>query len=195
MSKAFVLGNGISRRDISVSDLERRGKIYGCNALYRECTPHALVATDTPIARRIQENGYPLSNRFYTRRPIVDSGALRIPQEYYRYSSGPNALAIAALDKYKEIYLLGFDMGPTTEQKFNNVYAGTEFYQSESAPPTFVGNWVTQLYKVISDFPDTKFIRVYGATTVLFEELNELTNLSSMDICDFISLINNEKDS
>ena len=58
MTTAFVLGNGVSRQHLSLAQLQRRGKIYGCNALYREFEPDVLVATDRPIATAIQESGY-----------------------------------------------------------------------------------------------------------------------------------------
>jgi hypothetical protein len=67
MTRAFVLGNGVSRRGIDLEQLRLYGKIYGCNALYREFTPDVLVATDRPIATAIQESGYAQHNEFYTR--------------------------------------------------------------------------------------------------------------------------------
>ena len=54
MTTAFVIGNGISRRGLDLTQLQPYGKIYGCNALYREFTPDVLVATDKPIATIIQ---------------------------------------------------------------------------------------------------------------------------------------------
>lgn len=82
MTHAFVLGNGISRKDISLSALKEAGKVYGCNALYREFTPDVLVATDRPIATQIQESGYAKQNKFYTRRPIDGLGGFRLPENY-----------------------------------------------------------------------------------------------------------------
>ena len=32
---AYVLGNGVSRRDVSVERLLQLGAVYGCNAIYR----------------------------------------------------------------------------------------------------------------------------------------------------------------
>ena len=72
MSTAFVLGNGRSRLSINLESLRSRGKIYGCNGIYREFTPDVLVATDRPIATAIEESGYPLRNLFYTRRPNLE---------------------------------------------------------------------------------------------------------------------------
>ena len=122
MSRAFVLGNGVSRQDVDLNNLKHFGPIYGCNALYRDFTPTVLISTDSPISRRIQDSGYALKHKFYTRRPESGSGARPVPQKYFGYSSGPLAASIAALDGCVIMYLVGFDMGPVNNH-FNNVYA------------------------------------------------------------------------
>jgi hypothetical protein len=190
MTQAFVLGNGISRQGIDLDQLRTHGPIYGCNALYREFTPDVLVATDRPIATEIQTSGYARTNKFYTRKPVPDSGALPLPSQYKGFSSGPNACGLAALDGHCHIYLLGFDMGPTLEQQFNNVYANTEFYKTSAHPPTFTGNWVRQLVTVARDFPTTNFIRLTGPTTAHIVELEKIDTFDHQDLALFISSIN-----
>ena len=142
MTIAFGLGNGISRRDVSIPYLKQRGRVYGCNALYREHTPDVLVATDRPISLQIQNSGYSKTHEFYTRRPLNESGARSVPTQYHGYSSGPIAVSLAALAQNQRIYMIGFDMGPTADNRFNNIYADTEFYKSSQHPPTVTGNWV-----------------------------------------------------
>lgn len=194
MTIAFVLGNGISRQHISLLTLQQCGKIYGCNALYREFTPNVLVATDRPIAEHIQKSGYAKLNRFYTRRPLPDLGAEQVPAEYYGYSSGPIAVGLAAKDGNKRVYLLGFDIGPTVENRFNNLYAGTQFYKPPGANPIFTGNWIKQLIQVIQDHNNTEFIRVCGPTTARIPKLDSISGLEHMDIATFQDRINNKKD-
>jgi hypothetical protein len=109
MSIAFVCGNGVSRKDIDLSRLKSHGSIYGCNAMYREFEPDCLIATDRAISEQIQKSGYSKNHRFYTRRPLAGLGAFALPKKYYGNSSGPNALAVAALDGHDTMYLLGFD--------------------------------------------------------------------------------------
>jgi hypothetical protein len=195
MSRAFILGNGISRKGVSGSWLKNYGLVYGCNAIYREFTPDVLVATDKPIATHIQSTGYANENRFHTRKPIEGSGALELVPAFYKFSSGPNAIGLAVNDRHKDIYMLGFDMGPTLTNKFNNMYAGTEFYKTEDAGPTFSGNWVKQIVKIIRDYPDVNFYRVFGDTTADIEDFDRLKNLVNLDLNSFIDRINNEKDS
>ena len=194
MSRAFVLGNGISRQAISVTAISQLGAIYGCNALYRENTPDVLVATDRPIAQHIQQSGYSAVNRFFTRRPLPGFGAQVVPKPYFGYSSGPIAVALAALDQHQIIYLVGFDMGATANKTINNVYAGTEFYKPVTAAPTFTGNWIRQLIKVMHDFRATQFVRVAGVTTARLAELESVPNLAHLDLDTFVDRINNKKD-
>jgi hypothetical protein len=191
---AFVLGNGQSRADISVDRLMLLGRLYGCNALYRTHTPTALVATDRAIAQKIQESGYAHKHRFYTRRPINNLGALSVPKKYFGFSSGPIAMSIAAEDLNTPVYLLGFDMGPSTIGKFNNVYADTEFYKKTESLPTFTGNWIKQMAQVMQDYKNTKFIRVHGDTTVDIAEFEPLHNFAKLPLLEFVHRINTAKD-
>lgn len=187
---AYVLGNGVSRLEVNLDHLKQHGTIYGCNALYRSFTPAVLVATDTPIAKEIQELGYSKINTLYTRRPTKDSGALVVPKPYFGFSSGPIAVALAANDKHDPIYLVGFDMGPTETNKFNNVFAGTPHYKPMGSQPTFTGNWVKQITKVCQDHPNRQFYRVVGSTTARLPELENIPNLAHVSMTDFLAQVN-----
>ena len=194
MSIAFVLGNGISRRDISLTALSQCGHIYGCNALHREHVPEVLVATDRPIAEHIQHSGYSQQNRFYTRRPLPGLGAQPIPKPYFGFSSGPVAVGLAAVDGCRRIYLLGFDLGPSPEKTINNLYAGTEFYKPQGATPTFTGNWIRQLVQIMREHRQVRFTRVHGATTAHVPQFDDVPNLARLDLAVFLDRINNKKD-
>ena len=185
MSVAFVLGNGVSRKEVDLPTLKTHGKIYGCNALYRDFVPDVLVATDTPISEAIQNSGYSMKHCFYTRRPLAGVGALSIPEEFWGYSSGPAAARIAAEDGNLLIYLLGFDLGPSESGKFNNVYADTEFYKKSNAVPTYTGNWVNQLTETSKKFKQVQFVRVVGPTTSAIKNLENLPNLLHLPILEF----------
>jgi len=185
MAAAFVLGNGVSRQAVDLNQLHALGTTYGCNAIYREFVPDVLISTDTPISERIQHEGYSQKNTHYTRKPLPDSGARRIAQKYFGYSSGPVAVSQAAIDGATTIYLVGFDLGPTRTGRFNNCYADTEFYKKSSANPTFTGNWVRQLQTIMKDYPKTSFFRVVGDTTAEVRELLGVANLAHIQITDF----------
>lgn len=194
MTVSFALGNGRSRLDVNLYDVQKRGAIYGCNALYRDFRPDALVSTDKAISERIQHDGYASQNRMYTRKPIAGMGAMRVPQEYYGFSSGPIAVGLAALDGAIAVYMIGFDLGPLPQERFNNVYADTEFYKKSSARPTYTGNWVRQIKTICGHFPQRQFVRVMGATTAEIAEFVGINNLRSMPMAEFLDRINNRKD-
>lgn len=194
MTVAFVLGNGISRKGISGAWLKMHGVVYGCNAIYREFTPDVLIATDRPIATHIQNIGYAKEYRFHTRTPIEGSGALRLYPSFHKYSSGLNAVGMAIVDGNKDIFLIGFDMGPTTTQKFNNMYAGSDFYKEVNSEPTFSGSWVKQLQTITKDYPMVNFYRVFGKTTAKIEEFDRIKNLTNLDLDSFVDKINTQKD-
>jgi hypothetical protein len=140
------------------------------------------VATDRPIAEAIQRSGYSKKNRFYTRRPLPDSGAQVVPRKYHGNSSGPIACALAAMDGHSRIYMLGFDMAPSSSNRFNNMYAGTEFYKALDAAPTFTGNWIRQIASIVGDFSTAQFIRVCGHTSADIKEFKNIGNFDTMDI-------------
>lgn len=190
---AFVLGNGLSRLEVTVETLMDRGTVYGCNALYRTHRPHVLVATDQHIAREIQESGYARENRFYTRRPLAKLGAVTVPREYFGFSSGPIAVALAAQDRHDPVYLIGFDMGPNEHGRFNNIYAGTQFYKPENSTPTFTGNWIKQIQRIAGDYRDQTFIRIMGSTTARIDEISGIKNIKHLSMAEFLASINNTK--
>jgi|TARA_B110000908_G_scaffold168278_1_gene222866 hypothetical protein len=77
MSNAFVIGNGESRKEYDLNKLKGKGKIYGCNGLYREFTPDALIAVDSGISHEIYNSGYCQENETYLR------GWTRLPSMLY----------------------------------------------------------------------------------------------------------------
>jgi hypothetical protein len=193
MSRAFVLGNGISRLQVDLITLKQEGKVYGCNALYREFVPDVLVSTDKGISHEIQNSGYAEKHLMYTRNPLPGLGAKNVPQKYFGYSSGPIALALAAEAEHTVIYIVGFDMGPNQNGKFNNVYADTEFYKKSSASPTYTGNWARQMSMVMRNYMHKNFIRIIGPTTSQVQEFSKVSNLISMTMPDFLERVRDNK--
>jgi len=58
IKRVFCIGNGQSRKNYNLEKLRPFGKIYGCNALYRDFTPDVLVAVDHGIMHEIYHSGY-----------------------------------------------------------------------------------------------------------------------------------------
>ena len=54
---SFVLGNGLSRTLVDLNAIKEYGKVYGCNALYREWDGYDyLVAIDQRMEDEIKNN-------------------------------------------------------------------------------------------------------------------------------------------
>ncbi len=63
---AFVLGNGESRKGISIGDLKQHGRVYACNGVYRTDRPDWLVAVDPKMMLEIAETDYMEKNKVYS---------------------------------------------------------------------------------------------------------------------------------
>lgn len=67
MSKVFIIGNGESRKKVDLMQLNMMGKVYGCNALYRDYTPDVLIVVDGGMQHEVYTSGYALKNKCYFR--------------------------------------------------------------------------------------------------------------------------------
>ena len=67
MKRVFVICNGESRKGIDLEQFKQYGKVYGCNAIYRDFTPDALIAVDDRMVHQIYWSGYSLQNQCYFR--------------------------------------------------------------------------------------------------------------------------------
>ena len=102
--QVFIIGNGESRIDFDLERLRSYGKIYGCNLLYEEFTPDALVAIDDRIMHPCYWSGYPMDNVCWFRdwRPMpgeayelltdssIISGDSAIDMSDYLYTNSRN---------------------------------------------------------------------------------------------------------
>jgi hypothetical protein len=185
---AFVLGNGTSRLALDLNQLKQTGIVYGCNALYREFSPHVLISTDPGISTEIQESGYPLTHIHYTRKPIAGSGSKKI-EHNFGFSSGPIALTYAANSDVERIYIAGFDLVGLDSGKFNNVYAGTEHYKAKDANETYYGNWAEHTALIMKQYKNKRFIRLADNNAHTPNNW-KLPNYEDMPIADFLLWIN-----
>ena len=67
IENVFCIGNGESRIDFDLTQLRKYGKIYGCNALYRDFKPDVLTAVDQGISHEIYQSGYAKDNECWFR--------------------------------------------------------------------------------------------------------------------------------
>ena len=66
-NRVFCIGNGESRQSLDLIKFRPHGKIYGCNALYRDFTPDVLCAVDHGIMHEIYQSGYCDKNETWLR--------------------------------------------------------------------------------------------------------------------------------
>lgn len=161
--RSFVVGNGTSRLGINLNTLKQYGKIYGCNALYREFEPDYLIAVDAKMIIEIEKTGYQLTHEVWTNTnaKYKNFNGFKYFNPSMGWSSGPTALHLATSHKPLEIYILGFDyIG--NDGNFNNIYANTDNYRKSSDPATYYGNWKNQTEQVIKSNPEVKYYRVVG---------------------------------
>ena len=134
---SFVLGNGLSRQPVDLNALKHYGKVYGCNALYREYDPDYLIAVDVKMVLEINKHKYQLRNDQVWTNPnkaYTTMSKLNFFQPSKGWSSGPTALWLASQHGPKQIFILGFDYtGKDGGNHFNNIYADTENYKSFKA--------------------------------------------------------------
>ena len=83
MKRVFVICNGESRKGVDLAELNKYGKVYGCNALYRDYEPDALIAIDEQLMHEIYWTGYPIDHVCYFRN------WKRLPGEAYEQLTDP----------------------------------------------------------------------------------------------------------
>ena len=173
---AFVLGNGVTRRRVNLSELRKFGKIYGCNALYREFEPDYLVAVDEKMIKEIEKTQWQKRHEVWTNpnKGVLKLQGFRFFNPHKGWSSGPTALWLASSHGYDEIYIIGFDY-QGLDGKFNNVYADTPNYKRSLEPATYFGNWVNQTEKVIREFQNIKYYRIIEKDTFIPDNIRSIT--------------------
>lgn len=181
---AFVLGNGTSRLLTDITKLRPYGKIYGCNALYREFDPDYLIAVDPKMIYEIQQTEYQKTHQVWTN--LNSNHSYDHGFNYFNprlgWSSGPSALTLATKHDHDIIYILGFDFSGIND-KFNNVYAGTFNYKTSNDTATYWGNWQKQTEMVIKSNPHIKFYRVVEPN--FYDTKWRYTNFKTMSYTEF----------
>ncbi len=189
MKRAFVIGNGVSRKSISLDPLRNHGKIYGCNALYRDFDPDYLIAVDVKMILELNEASYQHKVPVWTNnnKAFSKMSGLNFFNPSKGWSSGPTALWMASEHDNDEIYILGFDYEGIGEdkQQVNNVYAGTKNYKRRDERATYYGNWLKQTCSSIQKFSQKRYIRVVEEHTIIPRELQSLSNLQHMTVVEF----------
>lgn len=175
MSKAVVIGNGESRRDIDLESYRKTHILIGCNALHRDIIVDHLVCCDRRMMAEATSNPQTKNTLIYARpswfhffRKIQKNKNVRtMPELPYQgelkrddpdhWGSGGFAVLLAASLGVNEIEMLGFDLYPI-DKSVNNIYKGTENYARVNSQAVDPAYWIYQIGQVFRFYPDTKFI-------------------------------------
>lgn len=182
----WVIGNGESRKNISISKLE--APITGCNAVYRDHTNiDYLVCVDR---RMVQEAIIAKANEhclIYTREDWYDGfkhykGVRKVPplpyvgdqrpDQPFHWGSGPYAVLLGAIyTREREVKMLGFDLY-SKDTKINNIYKDTPNYDSVDKSAVDPSYWIYQIGKVMNAFPKISFTIYQESSWVLPQAWN-----------------------
>jgi len=143
----------------------QHGTVWGCNALYRDFTPHILVAVDRKMQEEILSHNY--TGRCYFRQAGTSQYLPNLPNitVFRQKISTPNNSGIAAIYHalkagHKTIYLIGFDLKNPKESC--NIYAGTENYLNHNhKPPKIRRDIPEKISYYTTNNPTIAWYRVY----------------------------------
>lgn len=128
---AFIVGNGPSRKPVDLYDLSESGKVFGCNALYRDFPGlDYLVAIDEGMIEeitRIDDPAFKAEVIF----PIEDEryeSAEYNPYQRRRSNAGMNAMLEAIRRGHNMLYCLGFDFILEGDASVDNIYKNSNNY-------------------------------------------------------------------
>jgi len=184
--QAFVVGNGTSRSTVDLAHLKLNGKMYGCNALYREFDPDYLIAVDVKMIIEINKSGYQLKTPVWTNsnKAYHKFVGFNYFQPSKGWSSGPTALWMASEHDNDEIYILGFDyqgLGDTV----NNIYADSPNYKRSTDKATYFGNWLKQTVITVKENPNIQYVRVIEKEGFIPPDLVNIDNIKHITVDDF----------
>lgn len=190
MTRAFVLGNGRSRLNVNLKKLKKQGKVYGCNALYREFNPNVLIAVDPKMIAEICDSKWQISNEVWTNPNVrfKDFTNLNYFKSPRGWSSGPTALLKCCMDLNTEIFILGFDYYGIGDL-FNNVYADTRNYKRSDEVSTYFGNWMKQTETIFREYPRINFYRVVDPNTRVIRDWDGINNVKHISYDEFYAMI------
>jgi len=115
---------------------------------------------------------------------LIDDARRPDNRDIEDWSTGTTAIRLACEQGADEINLIGFDIG-STDDKVNNIYAGTRNYVSPdySAEAAYneknsADNWNAQHEKNFTDFPDVSFIQ-WGPVIESWQVFDNVSFLNS----------------
>jgi len=134
MNIACVIGNGPSRKTLSLETIGSKMTTYGCNALYRDYMPNYLVSMDYDMVKEILNNKVHHKITFYTQHDN------------------------------ETIYIVGFDYNNGGGSLPNVYAGTNQYPRSHIFPAASMqtDKWRQRLNKILKEYPNKKIVRVNG---------------------------------
>jgi len=167
----LAIGNGESRSEIDLSLLE--DPKIGCNAILRDFLVDHLVCVDRKMVKEAAESNIARTVTVYTRPDWIREyqhcpNVRQVPDLPYKgderwddpfhWGSGPYCVLLACqLTKTRSVSLIGFDLY-SKSQTVNNVYKGTNNYNSKDSRPVDPRYWIRQIGKLVEIYQDIEFV-------------------------------------
>ena len=166
----FIVGNGSSRKDVDLNTLVPHGRIFGCNALYRDFDGwDVLVAVDPPMIEEIKTKTNPRGIRL--NQKIYEPVGLEMFENDFngnkklekwtarKANSGMLAMEVAIREKAGTLFCLGFDFILNGVDSVSNIYEGTKHYEKAATHNDNVHR-LYYLERFCREYSSTKFIFV-----------------------------------
>jgi hypothetical protein len=190
---AFILGNGSSRKDIDLNTLISKGRIFGCNALYRDFKNYDyLVAIDERMIKEL------------TSAPI-DQKKVIIPKEDKRWESieynpsrrrsnaGMNAMEEAIERGHNMLYCFGFDFILNSGDALSNIYKNSKNYEKHTQSNANDNyNRIKYLMWFINEHKKVKFIFVVPDKIQTRKMFGGSSNIFGIEMSTMISKLKEE---
>lgn len=124
MNIALCIGNGSSRNNIKLEDIQTLGPTYGCNQLIETFALDNTIVVDKLLLIDLLSKGFSAKTNLYTRqrwKNIVDDANLKFLDEpidnpttkwdnEIHWGSGTHALNLAAKNGAQLIVMIGYDL-------------------------------------------------------------------------------------
>lgn len=181
----FVIGNGESRKYLDLNLLKPYGRIFGCNALYRDFIPDVLVTVDERMIQIVESDNVADQCEVIKRHVGPDNVKLFkssrgvVLPDLYHAAAGPSALYIMCdrLIELTKVYLVGFDIF-SNNGKVNNIYKDTEGYVTSDSPATYTGNWIEKLGRIFLAYQHINFYHVSNNVVERWEKISNVTRIT-----------------
>lgn len=128
--KAYIIGNGTTRKTFDLRMFKEEHETIGCNAIYREMTPKYIVSIDNVILKELMNSPFPNER-------IIVPKEQREPAEFNEFrpreNSGMLAMRHVISMGKKELWCIGMDfLVDDYDVNLGNIFDGTNGYGKET---------------------------------------------------------------